>query len=229
MKQLAITKPRCIGDGDLIFRTRHVLISDDDLAAIKKSCKWIYDINNGDISGIKLDEWSKVTEFEDIYNFFINDKIPTWNYYCTDYNLLEWDDKCTVKTTFKYDEINKMLKVWSLGYRDVRTCWGNKDDFIAECPGYFCKQKDRLEKYVLEVIVQRKPRYYCSWQDSDTDNISYATWFSSLKEAKSKLKELNKGSYSCFQYKIKTLYKGIDFAQDTHSFLKKIYKDKKEQ
>lgn len=136
-KQLAITIPRSIGDGDCVFNTSHLLVSDEDLNYIEESCNKIYSINNGNISSIKLDMWTKIIEFEDIYKFFILKEIPTMEYYTEKYKLLFWDDNCTSKRKFSSHILHKMLKIWKMGYTHVRTCFGNKEDLIDGYPGYY--------------------------------------------------------------------------------------------
>ncbi len=208
IRQLSITNPRCIGDGNLVFNTKHILVSDKDLEFIKKSCKDIYDLNKGDIDDIQLDEWSKITYFSDIYKFFMNNETPTCDYY-REIPLMKWDKKPTVKTTFRRSELCRLLKIWSMGYKDVRTCWGDEDDSIAEYPSYFADKCDRIERYIITCTINGEKRYYDDIREEFSKNFRDANHYFSKKEVREKLNGINK--YAWAKAKVQIIKQGIDF------------------
>lgn len=208
MKQLAITNPRCIGDGDLVLDVKHILISDEDLKFIKDSCENIYKLNKGNLDDIRLDEWSKMTYFSDIYDFFIKNELTP----CAtseDEPFMKWDKKSTVKNTFRRSELCRLLKIWSMGYKDVRTCWGNEDDSIAEYPSYFAKKYERIERYIVTCTINGEKRYYDDIYDEFSKNFRDANHYFSKKEAREKVNSINKWAWS--KAHMQTIRKGIDF------------------
>ena len=208
VRQLAITNPRCIGDGDLVFDVKHILVSDEDLKFIKDSCENIYKLNKGNLDNIRLDEWSKMTYFSDIYDFFIKNK-STPCATSEDEPFMKWDKKPTVKTTFRKSELYKLLKIWSMGYKDIRTCWGTEDDSIAEYPGHFAKKYERIERYIITCTINGEKRYYDNIYDRFSKNFRDAHHYFSKKKVRETVKSINKWAWS--KVHMQTIRKGIDF------------------